>query len=140
MLFRSGESRDADRERIAAIRATMMTDLRLIVGKNAGHRRTEARGISGSMTIISGRSEQEQFTGNGERDGRAEADHEPRFTTVAGRELFPESQGKEAGAEGRGYSFPPALPTGLTYPERDAVAMSRLAQRAAAAREREPNF
>jgi hypothetical protein len=46
-----GESRDADRERVAAIRRTMLSDLRIILGGNAGARRTTARGIGGTIEI-----------------------------------------------------------------------------------------
>ena len=47
-----GASRDADRERVAAIRRTMMSDLTIIMGGGAGTRRTTARGLGGTIEIV----------------------------------------------------------------------------------------
>lgn len=46
-----GESRDADRERVASIRRTMLSDLSIILGGNAGQRTTTGRGIGGTIAI-----------------------------------------------------------------------------------------
>lgn len=47
-----GASRDADRDRVAAIRRTMMSDLTIIMGGGAGTRRTTARGLGGTIEIV----------------------------------------------------------------------------------------
>jgi hypothetical protein len=89
-----GASRDEDRERVAAIRRTMLSDLRVILGGNAGARLTEARGIGGTISIqrdgmadeISRhggdtdlqRSAREHRTGSGEAGVAPCRDHEPR--------------------------------------------------------------
>ena len=137
-----GESRDADRERVAAIRRTMMSDLNIILGGNAGSRRTEARGMGGTITITSGGRRHEEEGGcnpplhNTLR--RSEADHladsepaaphdrsdrDPRQTTVAAENLF------ERGMADEIRRHDPALDR-----------QRSLSRRAAAAREKQPNF
>lgn len=86
-----GASRDADRERVAAVRRTMLTDLRVILGGNAGARRTTGRGIGGTIEISSDgmadeirsheeshRSEGDRLAGSGEGGDATVRDHEPR--------------------------------------------------------------
>jgi hypothetical protein len=69
-----GESRDADRERVAAIRRTMLSDLRIILGGNAGARRTQARGIGGTIEINTlHRSESDQPASREKNHGQREA-------------------------------------------------------------------
>jgi len=93
-----GQSRDEDRERLAAIRRTMLTDLRVMMGTNAGMRRTEARGLGGSLAVERAgaadaaaasddfdRSEGDHLAGRGKnhRAHDAAAVPEPRQPTVA---------------------------------------------------------
>lgn len=47
-----GGSRHGDRERVAAIRRTMMTDLSIILGGGAGTRRVTKRGLGGTIDIL----------------------------------------------------------------------------------------
>lgn len=85
-----GESRDADRERVAAIRRTMLSDLRIILGGNAGARRTTARGIHGTIEINTlHRSESDQLADREKNQrGHAPAVLDPRSTTVAVEPTF----------------------------------------------------
>jgi hypothetical protein len=86
-----GQSRDADRERVAAIRRTMLTDLRVILGGNAGARRTTGRGIGGTIDIFH-RSEADHLADREKNHSADRADRagcigaavpEPRQSTVA---------------------------------------------------------
>lgn len=111
-----GESRDADRERVAAIRRTMMSDLNIILGGNAGLRRTEGRGMGGTITITRGGTPLAlPAPGRGSHSEdtlrRSEADHladreknqrghtpaipDPRHTTVAAESIFNPSVSRE---------------------------------------------
>lgn len=116
-----GVSRDADRERVAAIRRTMMSDLRVILGGNAGTGRTTARGIGGTIEILHW-SEPDHLAdrekNHGTRD--AAAVPEPRHSTVA---VEPFSQ-RSAGIPLASRQAPAAAP-----PER-LHSVSRAAERA----------
>lgn len=148
-----GESRDADRERVAAIRRTMLSDLRTIQGD--GLRVTEGRSPGGVMRVESNdfdRSAPDQGAGreknHGERD--AAAVPEPRQTTVAVDDFSRAGSGGEgvcAPAPGSGLERwtpggtpddaggTPALPR-----ETPALPSRSLGRRAAKAREQMPNF
>jgi hypothetical protein len=86
-----GESRDADRERVAAIRRTMLSDLRIILGGNAGARRTQARGVHGTIEINTfHRSGTDQPADREKNQGNQDAPEvlDPRHTTVAVESTF----------------------------------------------------
>lgn len=121
-----GESRDADRERVAAIRRTMLSDLRTIQG--GGTRTVEGRSPGGVMRVEKegfDRSGPDQAAGREKNHGEhdAAAVPEPRQTTVAVDQF---ARGGEQAAEQAGEA---------------AAGRSRsLGRRAAKAREQMPNF
>lgn len=81
-----GESRDADRERVAAIRRTMLSDLRIILGGHAGARRTIGRGLGGTIEINTLHRSEADHLADREKNHRARdaaAVPDPRHPTVA---------------------------------------------------------
>lgn len=135
-----GASRDADRERVAAVRRTMLTDLRVILGGNAGARRTTGRGIGGVMEIFSGatedrhddshRSEGDRLAGSGEDEGRPLVDHEPR-RNGGGVPV--------AGERGSLFVSPSAGDRSAT-PADDSPRLRSISRKAKEAREQMPNW
>jgi hypothetical protein len=136
-----GESRDADRERVAAIRRTMMSDLNIILGGNAGARTTAARGMGGTVEIRTNtlrRSPVDHGTDSEIAVPHDRSDREPRHTTVAAENVF-DTTGQTR--MGRGAVI--ATPARRVDPLSPDPALDRqrsLSRRAAAAREKMPNF
>jgi hypothetical protein len=80
-----GESRDADRERVAAIRRTMLSDLAIILGGQAGARRLTGRSPHGAIEINTfhrSGTDQPADSAPQARDGGA-PERDPRQPTVA---------------------------------------------------------
>ena len=149
-----GESRDADRERVAAIRRTMLSDLRIILGGNAGARRVEGRGIGGTIQI------QTNFSRSG-TDQPAEREKNQRghtpavpdlpFTRVAAESPFDTDAAREGsvlmsrttrgGVEslsGAGRQVVMRISGGESAPP--APGLRSLSRKAAAARDLTPNW
>jgi hypothetical protein len=137
-----GMSRDRDAEMAAAIRKTMMAELRCIVGSKRVVR--EVRGIDGAGKREAAREEtfhRSEFDrlairekNHGERDAAAVL--EPRHSTVAVDPLI--SAAGRLAVEGRDSGGSRGIP-----PEpggRDAAVSRSLSRRAAEARARTPNF
>ena len=135
-----GESRDADRERVAAIRRTMMSDLNIILGGNAGARTTAARGMGGVIEIRTNtlrRSEADHHA-ESETAGRHDpAARDPRHTTVAAETIFDTSVSRE-GTPGERRTTRGRVDSISPDPALDR--QRSLSRRAAAAREKTPNF
>jgi hypothetical protein len=160
-----GESRNADRERVAAIRRTMMSDLRIILGGNAGARRIVGRGIGGTIEINNfHRSESDQLADREKNQGTHDAPAvlEPRYTTVAVEAPFDIAAAREGsvliGRTKRGDVDPLSAAGRLATHSHDRASggergvtpapaggtsadrLRSLSRRAAAAREMEPNW
>ncbi|MEO5915606.1 MAG: hypothetical protein ABIS50_15335 [Luteolibacter sp.] len=129
-----GQSRDADVEMATAIRKTMMSELRCIVGTKK--RIVEGRGVGGSMRIEinSQRSGIDQAAGSGERGVAPAPDHEPR-TSNSGAEIFSAAGRLAVDRASGGVPVPPAS-GGRT----SAEGLRSLSRKAAAARNQVPNW
>lgn len=160
-----GTSRNADKERVASIRRTMMSDLRIILGGNAGARRIVGRGIGGTIEINNfHRSESDQLADREKNQGTHDAPAvlEPRHTTVAVEAPFDIAAAREGSVLvsriERGGVDPTSAAGRLATHSHDRASggergvmpapaggpsadrLRSLSRRAAAAREMEPNW